>query len=158
MSLRITMILVMVVIVILKAMDSKLSYHCFWMGKSYVQTKVWFDICYLDSAPMRQMVEKGLPDVKRSHTNAVHLTRVSKMKLHDIADILKISNERVIFYKNSNPWESSFQNAFAHSELKTTAYRLLFGAISVTWNGLFPTVCNNRETWIHHFISESHRQ
>jgi len=87
--------------------------HCFLMGKNTVQTKQWLDKCYPDSAPSRQMVEKWFGDFKRGRTNTddaersgrpnsavteeniqkVHKIVLSdrKLKLKEIADILKIS-------------------------------------------------------------------
>lgn len=39
------------------------------MVKNTVQAEEWFDECYLDSVPSRQMVEKWFADFKRDRTN-----------------------------------------------------------------------------------------
>ena len=39
------------------------------MGKNTVQTKQWFDKCYLDSAPSEIIVKRWDADFKRGHTD-----------------------------------------------------------------------------------------
>ena len=58
--------------------------HTTLMGKNTVQEMQWFDIFYPDSAPSKQMVEKWFADFERGRTTD------RKLKLHEIADTLKI--------------------------------------------------------------------
>lgn len=91
--------------------------HCFLMGKNTIKTKEWLDKCYGESAPSRQMVEKWIGEFKRGRTSTddaersgrpkevttpENIKEIHKMILNDrrlkvreIADSLKISDERV---------------------------------------------------------------
>ena len=91
--------------------------HCFLMGKNTVQAKQRLDKCYLDSALLETMVKRWYADFKQSCTNtndaecsgcpnlAVVLENTKelhkliladrKLKLHEIAEELKISEGSV---------------------------------------------------------------
>ena len=90
---------------------------CFLMGKNIVQAKQWLDKCYSDSAPLETMIKRWYTDFKHSRTDtndaecsgytnsAVVLENTKKLhklilvdhklKLHEIAEELKISEGSV---------------------------------------------------------------
>ena len=88
--------------------------HCFLMGKNTVQAKQWLDKCYLDSAPLETMVRSWHADFKRCRTdtndaecsghpnsavvpeNTKKTPQTRKLKLHEIAEELKISEGSVV--------------------------------------------------------------
>ena len=70
------------------------------MGKNTVQAKQWIDKCYLDSAPSETKVKRWYADFKCGHTeNTKKLNELvlanRKLKLHEIAEKLKISEGSV---------------------------------------------------------------
>lgn len=87
------------------------------MGKNTITAKAWLDKCYPDSAPSGQMVEKWFADFKRGRTDTDDAERSArpievvtpksirkvhkivlenrKVKLREIADTLKISEDSV---------------------------------------------------------------
>ena len=91
--------------------------HCFLMGKNTVQAKQLLDKCYSDSALLKTMVKKWYADFKRDctdtndaeHSGCPNLAVVPentkklhkfvlasrKLKLHEIAEELKISEGSV---------------------------------------------------------------
>ncbi|XP_071044298.1 protein GVQW3-like [Parasteatoda tepidariorum] len=93
--------------------------HCYLMGKNTVETKAWLDKCYPGSSAGKSTIIDWFADFKRGRTNVedaprsgrpkdvvnpeniikVHKIVIEnrKVKLHDIADTLNISKERVGF-------------------------------------------------------------
>ena len=91
--------------------------HCFLMDKNTVQAKQWLDKHYSDSAPSETMVKRWYADLTHGHTDtndvehsghpnlAVVLENTKKLhkliqadrklKLHEIAEELKISEGNV---------------------------------------------------------------
>ena len=84
--------------------------HCFLIKKNTVETKQWLDKHYLNSAPLRQMVEKWVAEFKRGRTSTndgppnqavipENIKKICKLvmndrkwKVHELADIVKISD------------------------------------------------------------------
>ena len=142
-----------------KSLFRVLIKHYFLIGKNTVQAKQWLDKCYLDTAPSRQMVEKCFADFKRGRTNTDNAERSGrpnsaivpeniknvhkmvlvdrKLKLREIADILKIS-EGSIF-------------TILHEHL--SIIKALF-QIGTTF---FMRCVTMDETWIHHYIPQSNQ-
>ena len=54
--------------------------HCFLTEKNTVQTKQWFDKCYGESSPSRQMAEKWIGKFKRARTSTDDAERSGKPK------------------------------------------------------------------------------
>ncbi|XP_071041387.1 protein GVQW3-like [Parasteatoda tepidariorum] len=93
--------------------------HCYLMGKNTVETKAWLDKCYPRCSPGKSTIIDWFADFKRGRTNvedAPHSGRPKdmvnpeniikvykigienrKLMMHDIADTLNISKERVGF-------------------------------------------------------------
>ena len=135
------------------------------MGKNTVQAKQWLDKCYSDSAPLETMVKRWYADFKCcTDTNdavcsncpnlavvcenikKLHKIFLSncKLKLHEIAEELKISEGRVftILQKTFVNEKAVFKvsAAFAHRWSKTTTcrwFRVLFATVSMQQKGVF---------------------
>ncbi|XP_071044612.1 protein GVQW3-like [Parasteatoda tepidariorum] len=93
--------------------------HCYLMGKNTVETKAWLDQCYPGSSPGKPTIIDWFAHFKCGRTNVEDAPRSGhpedvvnpeniikihkivighrKVKLHDIADALNISKERVGF-------------------------------------------------------------
>ncbi|XP_071043031.1 protein GVQW3-like [Parasteatoda tepidariorum] len=91
--------------------------HYYLMGKNTVETKAWLDKCYPGSSPGKSTIIDWFADFKHGHTNVedaqssgrpkvvvnpeniIEVLKIvienSKVKLHDIADTLNISKERL---------------------------------------------------------------
>jgi len=105
-----------------KTMDQKkfrvLILHCFLMEKNTVQAKEWLEKCYGDSAPSETTINRWFADFKRGRRDTGDAKRSGrpneavtpenikihkivlndrKLKLRELADIVKISKERVGF-------------------------------------------------------------
>lgn len=107
--------------VIIKTMEKNefrvLMKHFFFMGKSAADTKKWLDECYADSAPAEATIRKWFAKFRTGHMSTEddersgrpkeavtdeNIKKIHKMilddrklKLHEIAEALKISKERV---------------------------------------------------------------
>ena len=68
------------------------------MGKNTVQTKQWFDKCYGESSPSRQMVEKCIGEFKRGSTSRNDAERSGRPK--DITTLEIIENIHNIVLHN----------------------------------------------------------
>ena len=160
--------------------------HCFLMGKKYVQAKQWLDKCYLDSALSETMVKRWYTDIKRSRTDtndaessghpnlavALETTKklhklvlaYRKLKLREIAEELKISegSEFTILHKHlsirklCSKWVPHLLTV-DQKQCVDDSERCLqpFQHNKKEFSCKYVTM---KETWIHHFISESNQQ
>ena len=100
-----------------KSESCVLKKHCFLMGKNNVQAKQWLDKSYLDSAPSETTIKRCYADLKHGctdtndaecsgspnlvvvleNTKKLHKLILAnhKLKLHEIAEELKISEGSV---------------------------------------------------------------
>ena len=161
--------------------------HCFLMGKNTVQAKQWLHKCYSDPALSETMVKRWYADFKHSHTytndaeysghlnlavvleNTKKLPKLvladRKLKLHEIAEELKISegsvftilHEHLSMRKLYSKWVLHLltvdqkQQRINNSE----CYLQLFQCNKKEFLHKYVTM---EETWIHLFTPESNQQ
>lgn len=161
--------------------------HCFLMKKNTVQTQEWLEKHYGTSAPSKTTICRWFSEFKSGRTNTEDAERSGrpieattpenikkvhrivlddrKVKVREIADIVKISTERVrhILHEHLNMkklcarWVPRFltidqkQQRVDNSE---HALELLKGNA----NEFFRRFVTMDETWIHYYTPESKRQ
>ena len=98
--------------------------HCFLMGKNTVQAQQWLEKCYRENSPSKTTICRWYADFKRGQTNTEDAERPGrptevatpentkkilkiilcnrKVKLQEIADILKISKGTVFKVVHEN--------------------------------------------------------
>lgn len=171
-------------------MDSKeyrvLIKHCFLTGKNTIEAKEWLDNYYNISSPSYTTVKKWYAEFKRGCTSTndakrpgrpneavtdenikkVHRIVLNdrKVKVREIADILKISTERVRYIlheyldmkKLSARWVPRFLTIDQKQQRVDDSERILalFQKNSKDFLRRFVTM---DETWIHYYTPESKR-
>ena len=154
--------------------------HCFLMGKNTVQAKQWLDKCYSDSAPLKTMVKRWYANFKHyctdtndaeysvhpnsavvpENTKKLHKLILTdhKLKLHEIAEELKISegNVFIILHERLSVRKlcSTCVLRLLTVDQKTCRrFRVLFATVSMQQKGV-----TMGETWIHYFTPELNQQ
>ena len=158
--------------------------HCFLMGKNIVQAQQWLEKCYWENSPLKTTICRLYADFKRGRTNTEDAERPGrpaevampentkkilkiilserKVKLQEIADILKTSKSTVfkVVHKNLSmkklypKWVPRLltmeqkQQRIHDSE----RYLKLFTHNEKDFLRRYITM---NETWIHHFTPES---
>lgn len=171
-------------------MDQKqfrvLILHCFLMGKNTVQAKQWLEKCYGDSAPSETTIKRWFADFKRGRRDTDDAERSGrpneavtpenikkihkivlndrKVKLRELADIVKISKERVGFIlhehltmrKLCSKWVPRLLTVDQKQERVDDSEQCLamFKRNKPEFLRRYVTM---DETWIHHFTPESKR-
>ena len=177
--------------VIVKKMEKKefrvLIKYCFLKGKNTVEAKAWLDNEFPDSAPAKETVVKWYAKFKRGEMSTEdgersgrpkeavtteNITKIHKLilndrklKLNDIADIVKISSERVhhIIHEYLDmrklcakwvPRELTIHQKQQRVDDSERCLELLNRNRSEFWR----RYVTMDETWLHHFTPESNRQ
>lgn len=172
-------------------MDSKqfrvLIYHCYLMGKNTVQAEQWLRKCYPDSTPSKTTIKRWYADFHRGRTDTNDAERSGrpneavveeniektlkiimgdrKVKLREIADILKISEGSVFTiihdHLGMRKLFSKWVPRILTPEQKQQRIEDSKSCLSMFQRNnseFLRRYITMDETWIHHFTPESNRQ
>jgi len=157
------------------------------MKKNTVETKQWLDKHYPDSAPSRQMVEKWIAEFKRGRTSTNDAERSGrpneavipenikkiqklvmndrKLKVHEIADIVKISDGSVSTILHEHLGMRKLCAKWVPRELTVDQKRQRIDAseeclalLNRNKIEFYRRYVTMDETWLHHYTPESKRQ
>lgn len=161
--------------------------HCFLVGKNTVQAKEWIDKHYGESSPSYSMVKRWYSEFKRGRTSTndadrpgrpneavteenvrkVHQVVLDdrKIKVSEIAGIIKISTERVRHilhdHLNMKKLSARWVPRFLTAEQKLKRVhdsKYALEMFEVNSNEFLRRFITMDETWIHYYTPESNRQ
>lgn len=161
--------------------------HYFLMGKSAADTKKWLDECYADSAPAEATIRKWFAKFRTGHMSTEddersgrpkeavtdeNIKKIHKMilddrklKLHEIAEALKISKERVghiiheylDMQKLCAKWVPRVLT-INQKQQRIDDSEACLQLITHNKPDFFRRYVTIDETWLHHYTPESNRQ